>query len=294
MDQVLQVVFTGLSQGGIYALIGIGFSLVNMATRVLNLAQGSYALWGGFLFLTLATSYGIPPVAAIFVVLALVAVLGVATERIVTLRVRPWRPISHDMAILTTLALVIVFEGAAFLIWGPDPQRGPALQRGVFSLFGAIVVWQSLWMFVAAILISIGLQLLLHRTWLGRAMRACAQNPLTAALLGVDTRRVGSAAFGLSAMVGAIAGILVSPITWLDYQLGGDFMLKGVLAYLLGGEEAVAGPLVGGILLGLVENVFLLLPGTTGGLLKQVVPMGVLIAVLVLRPQGLLSGRRAG
>ncbi len=293
MAEFLQVLFTGLSQGGIYALIGIGFSLVNMSTRVLNLAQGSYALLGGFVFLTLATRYGLPLWAALALVLVFVAMLGVVTERIVSLRVRPWRPISHDMAILTTLALVVVAEGAAFLIWGPDPQRGPALQRGVVNVLGAILIWQSVWMLVITLVIAAGLQWLLIRTWLGRSMRACAQNPLTAALLGIDVRRVGMAAFTLSAVIGALAGMLVSPITWLDYQIGGEFMLKGVLAYLLGGELAIAGPLVGGLVLGLVENLFLLFPGATGGLLKQVVPMALLIVMLVWRPQGLLGGPRA-
>jgi branched-chain amino acid transport system permease protein len=93
-------------------------------------------------------------------------------------------------------------------------------------------------------------------------------------------------------MMGAVAGVLVSPITWLDYQVAGFFMLNGILAYLIGGEDKVAGPLVGGLLLGLVQNVFLMLPGTTGGLLKQVVPMLVLIAMLVWRPQGILAARR--
>lgn len=293
MDQVLQVLVAGLSQGAIYALVGLGFSLVNMATRVLNLAQGSYALLGGLLFLTLATSAKLPPILAFILVLVAIAAIGVATERIVNLRTRPWRPVSHDMAVLSTLALVVVFEGAAFLIWGPDPQRGPALQPGVFQLFGAVIVWQSVWMIVAAMVIALGLHIFLHRTWMGRAMRSCAQNPVTSALLGINVRRVGTVAFVLSAMIGAVAGIMVSPITWLDYQLGGFFMLKGILAYLIGGEEEVSGPLVGGLLLGLVENAFLLLPGTTGGLLKQVVPMACLILMLVLRPQGLLAARRA-
>ena len=293
MDQVLQVLFTGLSQGGVYALIGLGFSLVNMSSRVLNLAQGSYALFGGFIYLSVMTAWGLSPFVAIAIALAATAVLGVATERVVNLRVRPWRPISIDMAVLATLALVVVFEGAAFLIWGPDPKRAPPLQRGVFELFGAIVVWQSLWMFVAAIVISLALHLFLRFTWSGRAMRACAQNPLTAHLLGIDVRRVGMIAFGLGAVVGALAGILVSPITWLDYELGGYFMLQGILAYLAGGEEEVAGPLVGGLLLGLIENICLLLPGTAGGLMKQVLPMALLIAMLVLRPQGILAARRA-
>jgi branched-chain amino acid transport system permease protein len=293
MEQLVQVVFTGLSQGGIYALIGLGFSLVMMSTRILNLAHGSFVLFGGFVFLSLTAAWGWAPLVAMLAVLVLMVAVGVATERILNVRARPWRPISLDTAVLTTLALLVVFEGVAFLLWGPDPQRAPALHPGVFSLLGAVVVWQSVWMLVAALAISAGLHLFLRRTWMGRAMRACAESPTTAYLLGINARFVGSLAFALSAALGAFAGLLVSPVTWIDYQMGGFFMLKGVLAYLTGGEEEVAGPLVGGMLLGLVENVLLLLPGMTGGLLKQVVPMAVLIAILVVRPQGILAARRA-
>lgn len=293
MEQFVQVMVTGLSQGSIYALIGLGFSLVSMSTRILNLAQGSFAMLGGFMFLSLARSWGLPPVVAVVVVLAIMAALGAVTEQVVCMRARPWRPISVDVAVLATLALMVVFEGAAFLIWGSDPQRGPPLQPGVFRLWGAVVVYQSVWMFVATIVIAVALHQFLRRTWIGRAMRACAQNSLTATLLGIDVRRVGAVAFAISAALGAVAGILVSPVTWLDYQIGGYFMLQGVLAYLTGGEEEVAGPVVGGLLLGLLESLLLLVPGNAGGLLKQVVPMLILMAILVWRPQGLLATRRA-
>jgi branched-subunit amino acid ABC-type transport system permease component len=291
MDQVLQVVLTGLSQGAIYALFGLGFSLVSMSTRVLNLAQGSYGLWGGFVFISCVSAFGMPPLLALALAVVATALLGVLTEYLVNLRSRPWRPINLDVAVLTTLALMIVFEGAAFLIWGADPQRGPSVQRGTFMLFGAVMVWQSVWMFAAMIVFAIGLHLFLHYTWMGQAMRACAQNPLAAHLLGINVRRVAMVTFGIAAMLGAVAGILVSPVTWLDYQIGGYFMLQGVLAFLLGGEEEIAGPVVGGIVLGLVENMLLLLPG--GGVLKQVVPMLLLLAILLWRPQGLLAKRAA-
>ena len=292
MEQLLQVVFTGLSQGGIYALIGLGFSLVMMATRILNLAHGSFVLFGGFVFLSLSTAWGWHPLAAVLGVILLMVALGIATERILNVRARPWRQTSLDTAVLTTLALMVVFEGVAFLVWGPDPQRAPALHSGVFTLLGAVMVWQSVWMLVVALAVSAGLHFFLRHTWMGRAMRACAQSPTTAYLLGINARFVGSVAFAVSAALGATAGLLVSPVTWIDYQMGGFFMLKGVLAYLTGGEEEVAGPLVGGMLLGLVENLLLLLPGMTGGLLKQVVPMAVLITILVFRPQGILAVRR--
>jgi branched-chain amino acid transport system permease protein len=293
MEQVLQLVVTGLSQGSIYALIGLGFSLVSMATGILNLAQGSFALWGGFLFLSLVGAWGLPLVVALIIVLVIMAALGAATEQIVCMRARPWRPISIDVAVLATLALMVVFEGAAFLIWGADPHRGPALQTGVFVLWGAVVVYQSLWMFVITLIIAVVLHLFLKKTWMGRAMRACAQNPITASLLGINVRLVGAVTFAMSASLGAIAGILISPVTWLDYESGGYFMLQGILAYLTGGEEKVAGPVVGGLLLGLLESLLLLVPGDAGGLLKQVVPMLILLALLVLRPQGLLATRHA-
>jgi branched-chain amino acid transport system permease protein len=124
-------------------------------------------------------------------------------------------------------------------------------------------------------------------------MRACAQNAMMSHLLGISVRHLGALAFGIGAAIGAVAGVLSSPITWLDYQLGGFFMLYGLLAYLIGGEDEVAGPLVGGLLLGLVQNIVLLLPGMTGGLLKQVVPMAALLLMLVFRPQGLLPRRSA-
>jgi branched-chain amino acid transport system permease protein len=291
VEQILQVLFTGLSQGSIYALVGLGFSLVSMSTRVLNLAQGSYALWGGFLFITFAGALGLPPLVALVAVVLMTALLGIMTERVINIRAKPWRPISIDVAVLLTLALVVVFEGAAFLIWGPDPQRGPSIQRGTFSLFGAVVIWQSVWMFAAMVAIAVGLHVFLRSTWTGQAMRACAQNTLAAHLLGINVQRVALVTFAISAIVGAIAGILVSPITWIDYQIGGYFMLQGVLAYLLGGEEEIAGPIAGGLLLGIVENALLLLP--SGGLLKQVIPMLLLIAILLWRPQGILAKRAA-
>ena len=108
---------------------------------------------------------------------------------------------------------------------------------------------------------------------------------------GVATATISRVFSTTGAMIGATAGILVSPITWLDYQSGGTFALNGILAYLIGGEEDVAGPVVGGLLLGIVQNCFLLLPGAIGGLLEQVVPMLALILMLAFRPQGLLARR---
>ncbi len=293
MEQIAQVLASGLSQGGIYGLLGLGFSVAGMSTRILNLAQGGYSMLGGFVFLALVGGFKLPLWMAFLLTIAMAGVLGICTERIVNVRARPWKPVSHDMAVLATLALLVACEGAAVLIWGSDPIRGQALQPGVFTFFGAIMAWQFVWMIGLTAVIALSLHLFLKRTWTGRAMRACAQNPMMSHLLGINVRRLGALAFAIGAMIGAVAGILASPITWVDYQMAGFFMLYGLLAYLIGGEDEVLGPLVGGLLLGLVQNIVLLLPGMTGGLLKHVMPMAALLLMLVFRPQGLIPRRSA-
>lgn len=293
MEQVAQVLASSLSQGGVYALLGLGFSMAAMATRILNLSQGAYALLGGFLFLAALDRFKLHPALAIPLVLVAAGLLGVLTEKVVNMRSRPWKAVPHDMAVLATLALLVAAEGLVLLVWGSDPVRGRPLQQGVFELFGAVIGWQFVWMFGTTVAIAIALHYFLARTWTGKAMRACAQNTLMAHLLGIDVRRLSAISFALGGAIGAVAGILASPITWLDYQLGGFFMLYGLLAYLIGGEDEVLGPLAGGMLLAFVQNIVLLLPGMTGGLLKQVLPMLALLLMLVFRPTGLLARRRA-
>ncbi len=141
MEQLLQVIFSGVSQGGVYALIGMGFSLVMMSSKILNLAHGAFVLYGGFLFLSLAAALGAPPLLLVPVVLLLVMLLGLGTERVLNFRSSPWQQVSIDATVLLTLALLVVFEGIAFVAWGPDPRRGPPLHPGVLTVGGAVIVW---------------------------------------------------------------------------------------------------------------------------------------------------------
>lgn len=292
MSQLIQVIVTGLGQGGIYVLIGFGFSIVMLACKILNLSHGSYVLYGAFIFLTWSSAVGVPPILLIPPIVAVVALAGLATERILDIGVSPWRQIPSYSMILRTLALLTIFEGIAFLLWGSDSHPTPPVQPGTVTLGGALIAWQLIWVFVVAVVLTGLFSLFLHRTWFGLAIRASAENPLTAYLLGIDRRVIGLVAFGIAAGVGALTGTLISPVTWVDYSAAGFFMLKGTLVYLIGGEEAVTGPLAGGLFLGLTENLLLLIPGGVGGFLKEVVPLAILIAVLMLRPQGLVAPRR--
>jgi len=218
--------------------------------------------------------------------------MGVVTERIINLSARPWKPVSPETAILATLAILVSVEGAAFLIWGPDPIAGKPVQPGSFRLLGAIVPWQYVWNIVALIAITAGLHLFLNRTWTGRAMRANAENSLMSYLLGVNVRRLAAISFGIAAAIGAVAGILTSPITWIDYRWRHIHAVRssgvsdrrrekhcrtacGRSSARHGGERAAAHS------------------RRRRGLLKQVVPMLALLIMLIFRPEGLL-GRKAG
>jgi len=292
MDQAVQVVVAGIAQGSIYALLGLGFSIVSMSTRILNLAQGSCALLGGFLSISLAVRFRLPLIVAFAASVAAAALFGAFTERFVNISAKPWKPVPQTTAVLATLALMVIVEGAASLIWGADTLRGRPLQPGAVQIAGAVVPRQYLWNIAAMLAITAALHCFLRFTWTGRAMRANRENSLMSHLLGVNVRRLGSVSFAIGGAVGATAGILASPITWIDYQMGGTFMLFGLLAFLIGGESRIAGAMVGGLLLGVVENLLLLVPGLAGGLLKQVVPMMALLLMLVFRPEGIL-GRKA-
>lgn len=280
---------SGLSQGSIYALLGLGFSLVYLSSGVLNVMQGGYALIAAYLHIVLTPLIGMP--AAFAAAVAFAGLMGLLTERIVNLPAKPWKPVPHITAVLVTLALLVAVEGLALLVWGADPKMGHPIQRGFVRFAGAIIPKQSFWNLGVAVFATIALSMFLNRTWMGRVMRANHDNGLMCHLIGANVRTVSAVAFTLAAVLGAMAGILSSPVVWVEPAVGGTFMLYGILAFLIGGVDRIWGPLLGGLLLGVGENLFLLIPGLTGGLLKQVMPMFVLLLMLVVMPQGLLGGR---
>ena len=181
MQALSQVVASGLSQGSIYALLGLGFSLVYLATGVLNIMQGGYAVIAAYLVIVLAASIGTPAAFAVAIMFA--CIMGILTERIVNFSAKPWNPVPHITAVLVTLALLVAVEGAALLIWGADPRMGVAIQGGFVRLAGAIVPKQSFWNLGVALLATVALSLFLNRTWMGRLMRANHQNPLMCNLI---------------------------------------------------------------------------------------------------------------
>ncbi len=249
--QILQYLLSGLVVGGIYALIGLGFVIIYSVTRVINFAQGELAMLGALCMVTLA-GQGIPgPLAFLLAVLGGCA-SGALLERVA---IHPVREGSVLTLIIITIGASIALRGAALLAWGTDPfplspfTQGPPLQLG-----GAIIVRQGLWVLAVALSIFGGLWVFFTRTYLGKAVQACAINPRASRLMGIRVDRMSLFAFALAGGLGAVAGIVIAPITYATYDMGLMLGLKGFVAAVVGGLVSPAGAIVGGFLLGILES----------------------------------------
>jgi branched-chain amino acid transport system permease protein len=286
-----QALVTGLGVGAVYALIAFGISLVYATSRTLNFAHGEILVVGVFLALT-AVFFDLPPWQAVAVGVAGAVLLGVALAKLVF---APLRRAPESLAWLLGLLIVAaVVTNAAGRIWG---QRAySAEQIGIGRALGADdivraggVVFPSiyLWLLATGVALMIGLDLLLRRTAFGRAVRAVAHSRRTAALMGIDTERTMVLAFALASGLGALGGILFTPLTFVQVQLGSFFTFKGLAAAVVGGLGSARGAFLGGLLLGLVEQEALVY--VRAGY-RDAIAFGVLVLLLVLRPAG-LAGR---
>lgn len=286
MPELVQFLVSGLTVGAVYALVALGFTLVYNASEVVNFAQGEFVMLGGMVTVA-GVAAGLPlPVAALVAIL-LAVVVGVALERFC---IAPAGDASPVTLIIITIGASILIKGVAQIVFDKQFHKLPGFSgEDPVSLLGAAVLPQSFWVLGSAALIVVCLQLFLARTLLGKAVLATAANRLAARLVGIDTRIVMALAFGLSAAIGAAAGILVTPITLTSYDVGTLLALKGFAAAVLGGMGNPAGAVAGGLLLGLLEA---LAAGYLSSTYKDAVAFLVILGVLMLMPRGLL-GRRA-
>lgn len=283
LSQLLQYLFSGLTLGSIYALIALTLVTTFNISGILNIAQGEYLTLGALLAVSLTTA-GIPLVLAFVLSVAVVALLSGALER---LALHPARHASPLSLLIITIGLSIVLRGGALLIWGTDPYGLPAFSGNrSFSVGGAIITSQSLWiMGVAAATLAL-LFVFFEITYTGKAVRACMINRTAARLVGIDPGLMSCLAFVASGALGALAGIVITPITLATYDMGFMLGLKGFVAAILGGLTSTTGAVLGGLLLGLLEAYG---TGLVSSGLKDAVAIVVLLLVLLVRPQGLLG-----
>ncbi len=279
-----QLLLTGITVGSIYALVALCFVLLYNVTGILNFAQGEFSMLGALLCATLLAWHVSMPLAVLAAV-AGVAVLGAVMER---LAVEPAFG-SHPLTlIIITFGVSMAFRGIALMVWGADPYTLPEFTPGpVLVLLGGVLVRQAIWAIGLSAIVVAGLFLFFARTVPGAAVRACADNPFASRLVGISPRRMALFAFTLSGALGAVAGIVITPITGATYDMGLELGLKGFVAAVIGGMTNAPAAVIGGYLVGLIEALTTgyLTPGYT-----DAVTFLVLLFVLFLQREGLLHG----
>ncbi|WP_395676692.1 branched-chain amino acid ABC transporter permease [Inquilinus sp.] len=285
MAEFLQLVFSGLTVGAVYALVALGFTLVYNASEVINFAQGDFVMIGGLGTAVLVAGGLSLPLAALIAVAA-AAVTGLLLHR---LAIAPARDASPVSLIMITIGASIFLRGVAQIVFGKEFHSLPAFSGSdPIAVGGATILPQSLWVIGGACVLVVGLDLFLRRTLLGKAVLATAANRLAARLVGVNVGIILAFAFGVSAAIGAIAGVLVAPITLTRYDIGTLFALKGFAAAMLGGMGHPLGAVLGGLLIGLLEAFG---AGYISSTYKDAVAFAAILLVLFLMPRGLLAGR---
>jgi branched-chain amino acid transport system permease protein len=284
-----QIALSGVGIGCIYGLIGIGFCVIYNASGIVNFAQGAFVMLGGMITHTALHRYGVPLIPSALIAFGAVAAIGVAIERLV---VRPlWnRGAAMFVMILATLAAQIVIERTTLIAVGDQPRTLPAFtDRPPLMLGGLAINTQFLWI-VATSLLTVGLLALFFKTTIvGKAMRACAINREAAALQGIRVSRMLALSFALSAGLGALAGILITPTQYTAFNVGVPYAISGFIAAIVGGFGRPLGAFFGGIMLGLAQAVAIV---AFGAGFKNVAALSVLLIFLFLRPSGILGSSK--
>ncbi|MDP8246366.1 MAG: branched-chain amino acid ABC transporter permease [Candidatus Hinthialibacter antarcticus] len=287
-SQILQYLVTGLSIGGIYGMVAIGFNIIYNATGIINFAQGEFVMLGGMIMVSLTAAMGLPVAAAFILTVAIVALIGGLFERAA---IYPLRNAGVLTMIIVTIGGSIVIRGAAMLFWGKESYILPHFSgEDALVLFGAFILPQTLWILGIMFVTVCALTLFFRYTLVGKAMRACAANRTAALLSGIEASRMICLSFVLSAAVGAIAGIIITPISLVDYNRGFMLALKGFSAAVLGGLGNSGGAVAAGFILGILES---LGAGLISSAYKDAISLVVLLIILFVRPSGLFGNREA-
>ena len=283
-SQLLQYTITGITIGSIYAMVAIGFNTIYNVTEAINFAQGEFVMLGGLVMVSFRVALNIPVVFSLPLAILVVTVVGILLDR---LAIRPIRKPSVLSVIIATIGASFFIRGAAMFIWGKNPFDLPPFSgRNPISLLGAVVQPQGLWVIAFLAVIVIALTLFFDRTILGKALRACAVNPRASRLVGINVKYMVLVSFALSAAIGALGGIAITPISLMEYDRGVMLAVKGFSACVLGGMGSFPGAVTGGLLIGLIES---LGAGLISSGYKDVFALVVLLFVLFVRPSGLLG-----
>jgi len=286
---IAQIIISGLAMGAIYALIALGYAFVWRTMAIVNFAAGEFVTFAAYIFVaTFVTALGFPFVVAALLAAGVMAGLGALFSRVVFARLQSQRPL---VSIIATVGFGIFLKEAAHIIYGPEPLLYPSpLGSGGVHLLGMTVSWQHLLIFAVVVVLMLLQQAVLRWTMAGKMMRAVALDRDTAALMGIPVQRVLAATFAWSCVLAALAAILLAPLFFVTTEMGGMVGLKGFVAMIIGGFGSIPGALVGGLLLGVTENLGAYVISST---YKEAIAFVLLLVFLAVCPQGLLPERHA-
>jgi branched-chain amino acid transport system permease protein len=285
MASFIQLLISGLATGAIYALIAVGFTLLWQTAQTINFAQGEFVMIPAFFVLAAMNLAGLPLWAALLVGVAIaVAILGLLFKRVI---VDPM--LRHGLLplVISTIALSLFMKEAAKDFYSSQAQSFPSLVPYYdLHVLGAVISTQSLAVIGIAIVAVVGLHLLLHKTRLGRSMQATAQNPTVARILGIPVERMILYTFVINALLVTLASILISPIYLAKFTNGESLGLAAFIAAIVGGFNQVRGAILGGVILGVLDN---LSAAYVSAQYRGAFPLLLLIVVILFLPRGLLG-----
>lgn len=280
---MVDLIVAGVTLGSIYCLAGLGFVLVFNSTGVVNFAHGDLVVLGGMAAAATATALGTPPLLVLAAVPLAMFPLGLALEKAA---LKPLRRKNFSSAITISIAVSVIVSSLLLIVLGPEPRTLAPLVDGRIDLLGSSVPWQSILVVVATALLCGFQWWLFQRTRLGYQLRASAQDPDTARLMGIKVDRMTALTVGIASSYAGVAGVLLAPIVILASDSGSPLTLKLYVAVVIGGFGSAVGAIVGGLSLGLME---VYITTYVSSSYVDAIIFGLLFAVLLIRPQGILG-----
>ena len=285
LAQFLQFLFSGITVGATYALAALGFTLIYNASNVINFAQGEFIMLGGMLAVVF-TQAGLPLPVALMLAIIVPAIVGVLIEK---LAIEPVKGAETVTLIIITIGASLVIRGLVAVFLGKNTHSLPPFSGDTpIEMLGATLLPQSLWVLGVTALVVVVLWYYFNRTLQGKAMLATSYNRLAAELVGINTSWVLFMSFAMSAALGALGGILLTPITMTSYDVGIMLGLKGFVAAVLGGLGNGLGAVVGGLLVGILEAMG---AGYISSAYKDAIPFVLILFILFFMPRGLFGGK---
>lgn len=284
ITDILQATFAALPVGCMYAMVALGVALIFNATNIINFAQGEFVMLGGMTMVTLYGELKWPLYLAILATIAITTVIGMALMKV---SYRPGKSTSLISVLIITIGASLFISGSALHVWDGDIHRFPPFSGDApLRLLGATIVPQSLWVIGLTFLVVTFLVIYFQFSIYGKAMKACSLDRTAAGLLGIRVKSMVLLSFAMSAALGAVGGIIITPLTMIDYSGGMLLAIKGFSAAMLGGMGSFVGAVIGGFIFSFLES---FAATYVSSALKELVTFIVIINVLLFMPRGIMG-----